>query len=399
MVTLTAKTVENLRPAITRREIPDDGARGLYVIVQPSGRKSFAVRYRFAGQPKKLTLPAGLTLAAARAAAAAALHEVDKGNDPGAAKRAARKEREAAAADTFRVVAENYLKRKAAKLRSLEWQRRLLVRLVYPDFGDEPIGEIKRKKIISLLDRIEDISGAPMADMTLAVMRPIFGWHALRDENYANPIVRGMARIERNEHRRARILDDDELRTVWRTAEARNDAFGAYLRFLLLTAARRDEARELVRAEIKDGEWLLPSSRNKTKLDLLRPLSKAALALVESQPQIDGCPFMFTTSGKHAINSLSRDKREFDVACGVTGWTLHDLRRTSRSLMSRAGINSDIAEQCLGHVIGGVKGTYDRYSYKNEKHHAFEALAALIERIVNPVADNVTALSRHLSTG
>ena len=107
MVTLTAKTVENLRPATTRREIPDDGARGLYCIVQPSGRKSFAVRYRFAGQPKKLTLPAGLILAAARVAAAAALHEVERGNDPGAAKHAARKAREAAAKDTFRVVAEN----------------------------------------------------------------------------------------------------------------------------------------------------------------------------------------------------------------------------------------------------------------------------------------------------
>ena len=109
-----------------------------------------------------------------------------------------RKAREAAAKDTFRVVAENYLKRKAAKLRSLDWQRRVLERLVYPDFGDEPIGEIKRRRIIALLDRIEDNSGAPMADMTLAVIRPVFGWHALRDENYANPIVKGMARIERN---------------------------------------------------------------------------------------------------------------------------------------------------------------------------------------------------------
>ena len=210
----------------------------------------------------------------------------------------------------------------------MDWQRRVLERLVYPDFGDEPIGEIKRRRIIALLDRIEDNSGAPMADMTLAVIRPVFGWHALRDENYANPIVKGMARIERNEHRRDRILDDDELRAVWKTAEERNDAFGAYLRFLLLTMARRDEARELIRAEIKDGQWLLPAARNKTKLDLLRPLSNAARALVESQPEIDDCPYVFTTNGKNAINSLSRDKRDFQDACGVTRWTLHDLRRT-----------------------------------------------------------------------
>ena len=73
-------------------------------------------------------------------------------------------------------------------------------------------------------------------------------------------------------------------------------------------------------------------------------------------------------------------------------WTLHDLRRTARSLMSRAGVPSDHAERCLGHVLLGIRGTYDRHEYLNEKRHAFEALAALIQRIVNP-ANNVVALS------
>jgi hypothetical protein len=60
--------------------------------------------------------------------------------------------------------------------------------------------------------------------------------------------------------------------------------------------------------------------------------------------------------------------------------------------MSRAGVPSDHAERCLGHVLPGIRGTYDRHEYLNEKHHAFEALSALIERIVNPVV-NVVALS------
>jgi hypothetical protein len=75
----------------------------------------------------------------------------------------------------------------------------------------------------------------------------------------------------------------------------------------------------------------------------------------------------------------------------VTGWTLHDLRRTARSLMSRAGILSDHAERCLGHVIGGVRGVYDRHEFHAEKKRAYEALAAQIERIVNP-QDNVVPL-------
>jgi integrase len=74
-------------------------------------------------------------------------------------------------------------------------------------------------------------------------------------------------------------------------------------------------------------------------------------------------------------------------------WTLHDLRRTARSLMSRAGISSDHAERALGHVIDGVRSVYDRHKYLAEKQRAFEALAALVEQILNP-APNVTQLSR-----
>jgi integrase len=159
---------------------------------------------------------------------------------------------------------------------------------------------------------------------------------------------------------------------------------------LLLTSARRDEARELTWDEIKDGVWTLPARRSKTKGDVVRPLSKAALRLIEERLKIKDCPFVFTVTGKVPLSSLSRYKRDFDVACGVTGWTLHDCRRTARSLLSRAGVRPDIAERCLGHAVGSeVEQTYDRYQYLHEKHHAFEALAAQIERIVNPVENVV----------
>ena len=70
---LTAKSIEHIKPGAQRLEIPDAAQRGLYLIVQASGAKSFAVRYRFAGKPKKLTLQAGISLAAARKATADAL--------------------------------------------------------------------------------------------------------------------------------------------------------------------------------------------------------------------------------------------------------------------------------------------------------------------------------------
>jgi hypothetical protein len=68
---------------------------------------------------------------------------------------------------------------------------------------------------------------------------------------------------------------------------------------------------------------------------------------------------------------------------------IHDLRRTARSLMSRAGVLSDHAERAIGHVIGGVRGIYDLHEFYSEKRAAFEALASQIDRIVNPPTENV----------
>lgn len=133
------------------------------------------------------------------------------------------------------------------------------------------------------------------------------------------------------------------------------------------------------------------------------PLSAAAQDVLASVPKIGKSDLVFTTDGKHPLGGFSKFKRAFDAKvlaelreqspeAELPRWTLHDLRRTARSLMSRAGVPSDHAERCLGHVLPGVRGTYDRHEYLNEKRHAFEALATLIVRIVNPT-DNVVALS------
>src|SRR5262249_53382214 len=136
---LTDVAIRNLKPGSARSEIPDPGARGLYVVIQPSGVKSFAVRYRYGGRSPKLPLAAGISLVAARRAAADALYEVDQGRDPSAAKRRAKDAHRLAAENTFRAVAEEYLKRDGARLRTANQQRRTLERLVYPHLGNRPI--------------------------------------------------------------------------------------------------------------------------------------------------------------------------------------------------------------------------------------------------------------------
>src|SRR5262249_11442959 len=83
----------------------------------------------------------------------------------------------------------------------------------------------------------------------------------------------------------------------------------------------------------------------------------------------------------------------------MPNWTLHDLRRTAKTLMVRAGIRPDISERVLGHVIAGVEGTYDRHSYADEKRDALEKLAAIIERILNPIPSRVAVFSEHRERG
>ena len=132
------------------------------------------------------------------------------------------------------------------------------------------------------------------------------------------------------------------------------------------------------------SDWILPAARNKVKQDLIRPLSAKARAVLAGVPRVG--EFVFKP-----IPSFWSMKCELDKRSSVTGWRLHDLRRTGRSLMSLAGVNSDHAERCLGHVIGGIRGTYDRHEYHAEKKFALEMLAAQIERILDP-QDNVVAL-------
>jgi integrase len=408
---LTVKAVENLQARDERYEVPDPACPGLYLAVHPSGAKSWAYRFRIAGRSRKLTIGpafndkgvAVIGISDARDVADEARVKVARNLDPIEVKRVKhrRAAEEAAAADkTLRAVAEKYLDHQDG-LRSLEQLRKVFARLIYPALGDRPIDSIKRSDIVAMLDDIAASRGAAMADKTLAIMRAVCNWHASRSDDYRSPIVRGMARTKSHERARARILADAELRVVWAVA-AGQGAFGRLVRFLLLTGARRTEAAAMPWAELSGAEWLLPGPRNKTKVDLLRPLPSVALDVIGTQPA--GAVFVFSNNGGAGpIRGYGPLKAAFDTAVTVElrrgnpgaqplpNWVLHDLRRTSRSLMSRAGVPADHAERVLGHVIGGVRGVYDRHEYKVEKARAYVVLAELVERIVNP-AENVIAL-------
>ena len=393
-------------PFIAKAPLPITGDRiiywdaenkGLGLVVTANGHRSFVVQYRAGAHSRRMLLKNARTLKEARKAAKVAFGEVAKQRDPLAEAR----KKASDGKNTLESVCEKYLghAERQGKLRSLKQRQAVLNRLVYPRLGKLPIDSIRRSDIVKLLDRIEDErggsdGGGPMADVVLALLRRIMAWHAVQVDDFNSPIVRGMARTAPHELKRERTLNDDELRAVWRAAQDSKGVFGPYVQFLLLTAVRRNEAANMSRKELDGDNWLIPAARYKTKVDMLVPLSRAALAALARVPVIgrsDG--FVFTTDGEKPMSAFSSLKRQFDKACGVTGWTIHDLRRTASTLLNRAGVSPDHAERCLGHVIGGVRGVYVRHDFEAEKRRAFEALAGQIERIINP-QPNVVGLRR-----
>jgi integrase len=339
----------------------DETVPGLALRVSGTTKAWSLLYSRSDGRRARMTLgryPA-LSLAGARSAALEARSAIAEGRPIGT--------------DTVAAVWAEYISREAPKLRSAKWRRTIVERHILPTLGVRPIGEVRRSEIVHLLDRIEDASGPSAAHVVLKMLGRLCNWHASRSDEFRSPIVRGMARINPKERERDRILSNDELRLVW---AACSGVYGAFIRFLLLTAVRRSEAAGMQWSELSGSLWTIPAARMKGKVEHIVPLSAAALAILDERRSA-AMPF------GRSIASSQR-KTEFDAIVSIAPWRLHDLRRTARSLMSRAGVNKDIAERCLAHAIGGVSGVYDRHAYLEEKKAAFDALAGLVQRIVDP---------------
>jgi integrase len=381
---LTDRSISHLpfAPAGKRRIVWDAIVPGLGIRVTDRGVKSFVLVTRYPGSPnptpRSLGTYGAITLEAARVKARDWLALIGNGVDPVQHLRSKLEQ-------TFQSISEQYLVRKAKDHRSKDWTKSVLSRLVYPTFGLRPITDISRSDIVRLLDQIEDDSGPVMATKTLDIINRVMNFHASRTDDFRSPIVRGMGRGSGKA--RSRILTDDELRAIWKVDYP---VFGPLLQFILLTATRRSEAGHMRWAEIEDGIWIVPAVRYKTKIDHVIPLSQLAQSVL---PKERNGEFVWSGNGRQALGNYTKHKWAIDAASGVRDWVIHDLRRTARSLLSRAGVPSDHAERCLGHVIGGVRGVYDRHEYLEEKRRAFEALAAQVQRIIDP-RPNVVEIRR-----
>jgi len=383
--TLTDKGVATLKPRPQGYAFPDPELRGHYVRVRKTGVKTFtAVTRDPAGKQVWVALGAAdkISIDDARKKARKAIERVRAGLPAF---------EEAAEKQGFEAVAEQWLARhvQAKGLRSQGEVARLLKMHVYPRWKGRDILDIRRTHVAALLDHVEDNHGARQADYVLAIVRGISNWYATRHDNYVPPIVRGMRRTNPAARARARILGDDELRLIWQQAEA-SGMFGAFVRIALLTGQRRAKIAAMKWSDFDGNEWIIRKEpREKGNAGTL-VLPADAMAIIKAQPKLSDNPYVFPGRGNGAFNGYSKLKRAFDGKLPrdarkkpvVTPWMIHDLRRTARSLMSRAGVASEHAERVMGHAIGGVQGIYDRHAYREEKADALRRLAALIDEIV-----------------
>jgi integrase len=368
----------------TDPEMPKHGVR-----VRPVGPHTFTVIARNPhGRQRwvRIGLTSEMTIVQAREKAREVIRRVEAGFEPYEAPKPK--------ADSVEDVAANWLARHVEKsqLRSADELRRIVERYILPHIGRLNFVDLRRKRISEFLDLVEDQHGARQADVVLSVLRGMASFVQARDEDYTPPFARGMRRVPKGERARSRKLEDAELRAVWEHAAVAGD-YGAFIQLLLLTAQRHDKINDLRWDDISpEGVWTVRTEPGeKGNIDEVL-LPDVALQIIRSQPRFGTNPHVFAGRRGQRRAFGSARKRAFDQACGVTDWRLHDLRRTARSLMSRAGVSSEHAERVLGHAITGVEGVYNRHEYLHEKSEALRKLAAPIERIVNPPADNVVPL-------
>jgi integrase len=409
---LTTKTVEAIKPDPNQRlELPDPALSGLYLVVQPSGAKSWALRYRYAGKPKKLTLGRWpvMGLADARAAASEAIEAVDHGTDPSAAKKAtkaARLETQLSERDKIKTLVEKFGARHLSTLKSGETVKRELNRHVVAIWGERDIQTITKRDVIDLLDGIADSGRVVTANRVRAYLNKFLSWCVERDIIKQSPAMG--VKPAAKEKSRDRVLTDQEIKWFWLACTVEGQPWGHLGKMLLLTGQRLGEVVNMTDREITGDLWHLTADRTKNGRAHDVALSEAARDVLGAVGRVNGrAGYVFTINGASALQGYHKGrnhiaKRMAEIASEERGetveiphWTFHDLRRTAATGMARLGIPVRVTEAVLNHVsgtAGGIVSVYQRHDYADEKRDALNAWARFVGDLVDGTPNNVVRL-------
>ena len=374
VASLTKISIDKSSAGQNRKETPDGSVPGLYLVVQPSGVKSFALRYRHSGKSKKLTLGRypKLSLADARQRARQAKEQLSYGNNPA---------RSTDNPEMFEAAFRSFIDRHVSQNKSGSETVRIFNHDLLPAFSGCRISDISKRDMNALMDRIVDRGSPVMANRTLSAMRKFFVWAVSRDLAQNNPCD-GL-RPPIREKSRERILTDKEISWFWKASNDMGYPYGTYFQFLLMSAQRRAEVSDMTFDELEGSVWKIPAERSKNGKSHSVPLSDGLQNLIAAIPHTES--YLFTSSGKKPVGNLGRAAGRLQVRMqtyanedgkgDIQHWRLHDLRRTAASGMARCGVFQEVIERVQNRSSGafaGVAGIYNRYEYEKEKREALQ---------------------------
>jgi len=361
---LTDRLVTQAKPAPSRLELPDSLVPGLRLVLQPSGRRSWAVRYRLNGRTAKYTLGSFpvVGVAMARGLAREKLQQVALGIDPVAAERGKTSVAAAVEAYTAKHVA-------GLRLETRTYATRELARILEA-WGSRPVAAITKQDVRAFAAAAEP-RGPAAAACTLKCAKAFLQWCAVQDLIDRSPAadVPNPARPKP----RDRVLTDGELAAVWHACP--DHPYGRFVRLLILTGCRKSEIGRLQWSEIDGNMIRLPGERTKTGVAHTVPITPAMRKV------LDGCPKAgpYVLNGRRPIPGGGQAKAV--IRTTILPWTLHDLRRSFVTGCAGLGIAPHIIERCVNHALPGVAAIYQRASFAVECLAAFEAWSAHVTRI------------------
>lgn len=400
---LTARAVAAAKhPGRPARPVRIGDAAGLYLQIAPGGSKSWLFRFTLAGKAREMGLgpvgepPDGVTLAAARLAAAEARGLLRGGLDPiehrTTARRRAEVQRQRAATHTFRAVAEDMIAAREAGWRNAKhrWQwRSSLASHAYPVIGDLPVAEIGTEDVLRVLRPIWTEKPETASRLRGRIERVLAYAKALRLRDGENPAAwRGHLsealpsprRIEGKSPGHHPALPWEDMPLFMADLRAREAVAARALEFAVLTAARTGEVLGARWREMDlDGRvWTVPAERMKARREHRVPLSPPALAVLRALLPLRTGPDALVFPGQARGRPLSQmamlmllrrmnphgEGRPARWRDGRTGEpvAVHGFRSTFRDWAGEASAHpTDVAEAALAHAVTNkVEAAYAR---------------------------------------
>jgi len=379
----TSLQVKKMKPRDKRYEL-SDGA-GLYIQISPNGSKRWIFKYKIAGSLKRVTIGGfpKISLAKAREKAAKLRAIKDRGEDPASEKLAMKQ------MPMVKDFAGEYIER-WAKPNKKTWEedQRILNRYVVPYIGGLKIGNVTRRHVIAVIDKLKDRGAETMAARTYEVVRRMFNFSIERGVLEMHPVNHIKMPAKKS---RERFLSRDEIRAFFEQLNTKSLWFGTRisLELILRTGQRPGEVRQMTSEELdfSKNRWTIPAEKTKNGLAQVVPLVDQVSDLIRVSQTLSSGNWIFRAPRNEnapvSAYALAQAMRRILKDVEIEHATPHDLRRTAATYISELGFNRIVVDKILNHSDGSATAIYDRYLYEREKREALEAWNNELDFILN----------------